>query len=247
MERSLSKRQRLYLFSDFDGTLARIVSDPKSARLEEKNRKLLANLVSNKKFKIALISGRSLEELKKMVGINGIYYVGNHGFEMVGPGINFTHLAAIRKARLLRTIGPMLGSALAPIQGVIIEDKRFTISVHYRMVQPALRKSVQMTVRRMVDKYKGLKLTTGKMIVEVRPRVRWHKGLAALRLLHVLGRPGQVIYIGDDKTDEDAFRSLRGAITIAVMKTPTKTYARYYLHSVAEVWRFIELLSKIII
>lgn len=244
LERSLFSARTLYLFCDFDGTLAKIVRKPESAHLEKKNRKLLRSLASNRNFKIAIISGRLNDQLKRIVNVDGIYYVGNHGLEISGPRLNFKHPGAMKKAKFLRAIAGELRLELDSIPGVFVEDKGLTVSVHYRMAKPSQRKRVVETVEGIVAKYKVLRLTTGKFIVEARPRVRWHKGLAALKLIEDLGRRGGVIFIGDDTTDEDAFRSLKGKITIRVMHKHVKTNARYYLRSVNEVWQFIGLLSK---
>ena len=247
LQRSLSRAQNLYLFCDFDGTLAQITRKPESAHLEKKDRQLLRNLASNKKFKIAIISGRSNDQLKRMVSVDGIYYAGNHGFEISGPRVNFKHPGALKRVRLLKAIANEFQLELESIRGVIVEDKGLTVSVHYRMVKPSQRKKVVEKVEGIAARYNALKLTSGKMIVEARPRVRWHKGLAALKLLVALGRRGDVIFIGDDLTDEDAFRSLKRDVTIRVMHKRVKTSARYYLRSVSEVWRFIDLLSKAIL
>lgn len=235
----------MYLFCDFDGTLARIARTPELAHLEKKNHDILRNLATNKKFRIAVISGRSIEQLKGMVHIDRLYYAGNHGLEISGPLLDFRHSGAVRRIKLLKIIASELQSSLKSVPGVIVEDKGLTVSVHYRRVKPSLRRIVVKTVEKTAAGYDGLKLTTGKMIVEVRPRVKWHKGLAALKLLNALGKRGNVIYIGDDTTDEDAFRSLKGNITIRVMHKRVKTSARYYLRTVGEVWRFIGLLSRI--
>lgn len=240
----MQRASTVNLFCDLDGTLARISRRPDLVSLGKRNHELLENLASNKKFKIAIISGRSNDQLKQIVNVDGIYYAGNHGFEISGPRLNFKQPDALKRSRFLKAVASEFQLELESIPGVIIEDKGLTVSVHYRMVRPSQREKVVSIVERIVDKYRALRMTTGKMIVEARPRARWHKGLAALKLLRSLGRQGVVIYIGDDTTDEDAFRSLAGHITIKVMHKHAKTKARYYLRSIGEVWRFINLLAK---
>ena len=242
LEKSLARAQTVYLFCDFDGTLARIARRPESAHLEKKHHKLLESLASNKKFRIAIISGRSILQLKRLVSVDGVYYAGNHGFEISGPKISYINPSAVRRVKLLKAAARELQSALRSISGVIVEDKGLTVSVHYRMSKPSNRKTVVKLVESVASKHRGLTLTSGKMIVELRPRVKWHKGMAALKLLGALGRRGNVIFIGDDTTDEDAFQSLKGNITVRVMHKRVKTSAKYYLRSVSEVWRFIGLL-----
>lgn len=244
LEQSLSRVKTVYLFCDLDGTLARIARRPDLVRLGKKNHKLLQNLASNKKFEIAVISGRSNDQLKRIVNVDGIYYAGNHGFEISGPRLNFKHPEAVKMEKFLKAMANELKFKLESIPGVIVEDKGLTVSVHYRIVKPSQREEVVHIVKGIVAKYKALRLTTGKMIVEVRPRVRWNKGLAALKILRTLRKRGAVIFIGDDITDEDAFRSLAGHITIKVMHKRAKTKARYYLRSVGDVWRFINVLAK---
>ena len=119
-----------------------------------------------------------------------------------------------------------LSAALAPIAGVIVEDKTWSLSVHYRLADPGIGPRLRAVVDEVAERL-GLAVTSGKMLIEVRAPVEVNKGTAVIALAERLGalEPGaSVIFAGDDVTDEDAFRRLRiehpGAVTVRVTEHP---------------------------
>jgi trehalose 6-phosphate synthase/phosphatase len=208
----LTERSRLALFLDYDGTLTPIVRRPDLAVLSNDAREALRLAAQAPEVDVTVVSGRSLQDVRSLVGIPGLTYVGDHGFEIEGPGLSHrpdgldAHLAAVRQA------AEQLAALAVP--GAIVERKGATVSFHVRETpederRDALRQAAD-TVKRM-----GLRVTHGKMVLEGRPPIAWGKGHAVLHVLtHRYGTdwPARVraLYLGDDTTDEDAFHSLHG-------------------------------------
>ncbi len=222
-------RQRLLVACDFDGTLAPIVPRPGDAALPTEVRGLLRKLQSMPGITVAVISGRSVRDLRMRVGIDGVLYAGNHGLEIDAPGILWASAEA-------RTHRPELSSALAELRsqagqipGVIIEDKQLTGTVHWRLVPGDLFETLREIVESVVARYPGLRLCTGKAIWELRPRVEWNKGSALQSFLTRLNlEPSDAIYLGDDETDESAFRMLSEGLGLRIGESP-ETAAHYRL------------------
>lgn len=235
------------LFLDYDGTLTPIVKKPSLAVLSKSRRASLKKI--SKRLLTAVISGRMLSDLKKRVGITGIYFAGNHGFEIQGPKISLTHPKALLAKPLIRRIKLKLQKNLKGVKGIIVEDKILTLSLHYRMAQAKDLKSIKKIFSETTKpflKSKKIRITYGKKVFEVRPNIPWNKGHAVLWFLRKLGKGKKLlpIYIGDDRTDEDAFLALKNrGITIRVGRS-AKTHAEYYVKDVDAVYRFILQLSQ---
>jgi trehalose 6-phosphate phosphatase len=199
---------------DFDGTLAPIVPRPEDAALPPATRALLEGLAARDDTRVALVSGRGLHDLAGRVGIAGLYYAGNHGLEIEGPGVQRVHEAALAAREQLAAARTRLHDELDAVPGVIVEDKGLTLSVHYRLVEDAARaEAVRRAAHGCCAGHDGLRVTDGKKVVEIRPAVDWHKGRALRFLRDTLAAefPGApTIFIGDDRTDEDAFREIGG-------------------------------------
>ena len=124
--RRLQRARRILLLTDYDGTLTPIVERPELAHLPESTRMLLKALRYQPRFKVGVISGRALSDLKGRVGIHGIIYAGNHGLEIEGPGISFVNPIAEEMKPVLRVIHQVLKRALGGSRGVLVEDKGLT-------------------------------------------------------------------------------------------------------------------------
>ncbi|MGD2279034.1 MAG: trehalose-phosphatase, partial [Candidatus Omnitrophota bacterium] len=133
IKRALGEKY-IYLLLDFDGTLTRIRKRPGEVKLSKATKSVLKGLVSQKKASVAIISGRSLKDARRMVGLKDLVYAGNHGLETKGPGFQHTIPKALRAKKAIKEISRELKRRLKPLKGVIIEDKGLTLSVHYRMV-----------------------------------------------------------------------------------------------------------------
>jgi trehalose 6-phosphate phosphatase len=238
----VAKASHLYVMLDYDGTLTPIVRDPKAAYLPAKTRELLRVLASTPRYTIAIVSGRRLKQLRDMVGVKRLYLMGNHGLEIEGPELNFTHPRAKHISHEMSQIHRELEGRIA-INGALIENKGLTVSVHYRCVEPEDVPRIVSITEQIVKNRKDLRVTYGKKVVEVRSRVKWDKGRAAELLMNSLG-DGLPIYFGDDYTDEDAFIRLKGGVTVIVSDGPVPSHAKYYVRGVNEVYRFLRLLAS---
>jgi len=243
--------KNIILFLDYDGTLTAIAPSPSEAVLSEENKELIEQLAKIPLFQVVIISGRSLQDIKQMVGIDGVIYIGNHGWEIDGSSMHFESLIPVQFSSMLSRIKYELITQLADIPGAFVEDKGMTLSVHYRMVG----KNKEALVRRIFDyiclpysKQNMIKVYEGKKVLELRPPVEWDKGKAALWLLRkqeILKGKSKVlpIYLGDDTTDEDAFRALKNkGITVFVGK-PKNSTAQYFLAGPQEVTDFLKYMS----
>ncbi len=208
----LGGRPRTALFLDYDGTLTGIVERPEAARLDPPALDALQRAASGQHLDVAVVSGRSLEDLRARVPVPGVTLVGNHGFEMEGPGLHWRHpdVGAAREA--LEEANRRLDALGEP--GAWVEDKGLTLSWHLRPLPPRARSRAERRGAAILERL-GLRAVPGKAVLEARPPLEWHKGLAVLQLLRArygeewTGRV-RALYVGDDRTDEDAFRSLAG-------------------------------------
>lgn len=233
---------------DFDGTLTPIVAHPDEAELARDVAVVLDRLVHRADTKVAIISGRALDDVRRRTGVAGIVYAGNHGLEMEGPGIAFEHAEATRARPALQTVARRLTEILRDVSGAWVEDKGLSVTVHYRNVaDPRTELRVRARVIPLVAAFPVLRCTEGKKVVEVRPAVRWDKGQALLWLAGHADLPDRAprIYLGDDRTDEDAFRVLvgDGAGVVVADTPPGDTAARAWLASPAEVKVLLEALA----
>jgi trehalose 6-phosphate phosphatase len=200
------------LFLDYDGTLSPIADRPEDARLPGRARAVLAALA--RLCPVAIVSGRARADVEAMVGLDGIVYAGCHGFDISGPGLRPPRLPeAERAAPVLAALAAGLRARLGSVEGVRVEEKGYAVAVHTRLVAPALEDEVRAVVAAQVARHPGVRLAGGKRVLEVLPRVDWDKGRAVRWLLAALGLDGEgmvPIYMGDDATDEDAFRAISG-------------------------------------
>ncbi len=248
------KKKFIYLFLDYDGTLSPIARAPDKAVMPDRTKDLLCKLSKRPNCKIAIVSGRALNDISKRVGLKNIVYVGNHGFEIKGPEIKFKVPVSSRYRRVVKEIKSRLEKNLSSFKGVLIEDKGFCLVVHYRLADendvPAIES--EFYVSTFLDEFRNnIQVRSGKMSREIRPPMLWDKGVAVLWLLDrqsslIRDKKMEVlpVYIGDDVTDEDAFQALRSrGLTIFVGK-PKNTKARFYVKNTTEVIKFLEMVLK---
>ena len=227
----------LILFLDFDGTLAPIASTPEEVVLPDPVRKILNKL--KRIIPVAVVSGRALDDLRGRVGIPDLIYSGNHGME-IWDGRKMLRKEAGDIERLDELVD-RLSKALAPVPGVLVEHKGLSASVHFRRVPPKKLSDVFGTFWEITRDYDAsFRFTGGKKVLEIRSKTAWNKGDAVTWILEQTGAGRHPLYIGDDVTDEDAFRALKGRGTsICVGESAV---ADYHLESQNEVGRFLEWL-----
>ncbi len=240
IEIRLRANDGVLLFSDFDGTLAPIVENPDEALMPAKKRGALLALTNRRDVKLAVISGRALADIVKRVSIPGVIYAGNHGLEISGESFSFQEPIAFSLRPLMRAVAEKLAGSLGSITGAAVEDKGLTISVHYRRVGAAAHADVHAIVRDALAAIGNrLQSASGRRVIEIRPPTDWHKGAAVNFIRDRIGWPDAVaVYIGDDRTDEDAFAALRDGITVRVGE-PQPTAAEYHLRDPLEVQQFL--------
>jgi trehalose 6-phosphate phosphatase len=220
VQRRLLRCSNILLFLDFDGTLAPLQTTPEMAEIPSETNALLQLLSGRSNIMVWLVTGRSEADIRRKVRVRNLGWISNHGFTISAGRSHWIHKAAREQSALLDNIAQRLRRALASVQGVLIENKRYTLTVHYRNARLRSVLLVKETTRRLVCDYgTNVRITTGKKVLEIRPDVEWNKGCAVDRVLKSLRRRKEtfVVYAGDDRTDEDAFRRLRGrAVTVRV-------------------------------
>ncbi|KAG8381497.1 hypothetical protein BUALT_Bualt06G0128000 [Buddleja alternifolia] len=261
-----AKGKRIALFLDYDGTLSPIVDNPDCAFMSKAMRAAVSNVA--KYFPTAIISGRNRDKVYEFVGLTELYYAGSHGMDIMGPvrPISSDYKNCIRStdkqgkevnlfqpaSEFLPMIDEVFKSLVEitkDIAGAKVENNKFCVSVHYRNVDEKSWTTVGQSVHEILKDYPRLRLTHGRKVLEVRPVLDWDKGKAVEFLLESLGLMNcddvLPIYVGDDRTDEDAFKVLREGnrgYGIIVSSVPKESNAFYSLRDPAEVMEFLKML-----
>ncbi|PYS96546.1 MAG: trehalose-phosphatase [Acidobacteria bacterium] len=239
--RSLIATQRRVLFLlDFDGTLAPLAGRHDEAVLPEAIRSLLSSLQGRPRAGVAILSGRSLSDLRSRIGLPALYYCGNHGLEIEGPGISFRHVEALSLKPVMQGAAVRIAGDLARVPGAVLENKELTLSVHYRRVpRAALGPLRKLRARLQIEtSARPIRWGAGRKVWELVPEVPWHKGAASRYLMRCLRDPFPIA-LGDDTTDEDVFAALGGKGVAIRIGRPRASKADYYLGSQAQVARFL--------
>lgn len=219
---------------DFDGTLAPIVPDRAAARMRPATAALLGRLC--RQYPCAIISGRSVADLASHLGpIRFKYVIGNHGLEPGASIESFAHDVAV--------VRPQLARALGSLQGVEIEDKRYSLAVHYRRSRQkvATCRAIYAAVRAL---FIPMRIVAGKLVVNVIPESAPHKGDALVRLRDLEGAD-TALYLGDDVTDEDVFEIDQPGRLLSIRVGHSRSSAApYYLRNQHEVDALLGALSE---
>ena len=240
-------QQPVVVFLDYDGTLTPIVDRPELAVLAQDVRDVMDAL--SRQCPVGIISGRDRKDVTNLVNLDSLIYAGSHGFDISGPEhFALSHEVGTQFSQALDHAENMLRPLLQPIAGALIERKKFSIAVHYRLVDPGEVSRVEEAVTRVMADSPDLRRSAGKMVFEMQPQLDWDKGKALLWLLEELKwkeHQYQPMYIGDDLTDEHAFRELvdRG-VGIVVEHGSRFSSASYSLQDPREVKDFLMRLSR---
>ncbi len=234
------------LFLDYDGTLVPLARRPELAVASDALRQAIAHLAAV--MPVAVVTGRGRRNVTEMLNVPGIAYAGSHGFDIVDAkghdlsgDIGEPYRPALEQA--LRALTPVL----EPIDGAFVEDKVYSLAIHYREVDPQRHGAVRAAVDAEAARHQDIKRTGGKMIHELRPDIDWNKGTAVLRVMEALGltaRTAVPFYLGDDETDEDAFRAIEETgIGIRVGEPSGPTHAHFSLGTPDDVGVFLDRLA----
>jgi len=195
------------LVTDIDGTLSPIAPSPEEAEVLPECRRALADLAKVLHL-VAVVSGRRVEEARRMVGLDQLTYIGNHGLERWDSAGGYRSEAERYAAPMMEAL-QALRHELRGLTGVRLEDKGTVISIHYRSSpQPAAAlRAILEAIKRALPQ-DGVIIAEGKMVVEVRPPLAIDKGTVVRDLVREHGLKG-IVYLGDDLTDVDAFQAVR--------------------------------------
>jgi trehalose-phosphatase len=204
---------------DIDGTLAPLQPRPEDSFVPEPTREAVLALRALPDVHVALVTGRAAADGRRLAAIDGAWVIGNHGIESISPnGEAVVDGTAAKYRYAIAGAVEALAALVGQIPGVRVEDKRWTLSVHYRLARDEVEPRLRQTMDDVAHKH-GLRLIRGKKIFELRPPIHVHKGTAVLDLSRQIAGSklhASLFYAGDDRTDEDAFRALRSAAPHAV-------------------------------
>ena len=243
------------VFTDYDGVLTPIVDRPEDALISASMREVLRELAS--RCPVCVVSGRDRAVVQQLMGLDDLVVAGSHGFDIWSPEAGtLEHEAGSAQEGLIENVTAELDQAVGGVPGVAIEPKKISVAAHYRLVadegdRAKVREAVQQLLAERPD---DLKMTPGKMVYELQPKLDWDKGRAVLYLIDALGLDGDDViplYLGDDITDEHAFEALKGrgiGIYVGSQTDPERgghsTAADFVLDSVAEVEGFLDGLAR---
>uniref|UniRef100_A0A7N0V7U1 Trehalose 6-phosphate phosphatase n=1 Tax=Kalanchoe fedtschenkoi TaxID=63787 RepID=A0A7N0V7U1_KALFE len=265
---NLAKNKKIVVFLDYDGTLSPIVNDPDQAYMSTDMRSAVEDAA--KLFPVAIISGRNRDQVYNLVGLTELYYAGSHGMDIMSPvrkpvtdGIENSDstdqqdkdINLFQPAKeflpMINEVFKILVESTKTIVGAKVEDHKFCASVHYRNVDVKDWPAVAQCVHDILKNYPRLRLTHGRKVLEIRPVIDWDKGKAVQHLLESVAMNDRddvlPIYIGDDRTDEDAFKVLRElnqGFGILVSPVPKETQAYYSVRNPTEVMEFLRALVR---
>jgi trehalose-phosphatase len=231
---------------DYDGTLSPIVARPELATMPGRTAALIDEL--GQRTPVGIVTGRGMADIRTKVPVAGLFYAANHGFEIVGPNCEYCPAPELRD--IFDDMGRRFAPLVASIDGLIVESKGFSIAAHVRLVDDARVPEVEAFVDALVDAQPQTRKTLGKKLFEIRPRLIWHKGSAVVwlteHLERTLGRAMVPLFIGDDRTDEDALEVVRDrGVGIRVGgPCPWQTAARWSLRDPDEVADFLAKLRE---
>ncbi|XP_031130441.1 probable trehalose-phosphate phosphatase 4 [Ipomoea triloba] len=251
-----SKGKKIAMFLDYDGTLSPIVEDPDKAFMAPEMRDVVRNV--SKYFPTAIVSGRCRAKVYNFVKLSQLYYAGSHGMDIKGPtkgNLKGNQAVLCQPAReflpMIEEVYKVLLEKTKSVPGAKVENNKFCLSVHYRCVEEKRWDELGEMVKSVIKEYPELRLSQGRKVLEIRPTIKWDKGKALEFLLEALGFANSndvlPVYIGDDRTDEDAFKVLRErgqGFGILVSKAPKETDASYSLKDPSEVMYFLKRLVE---
>jgi trehalose 6-phosphate phosphatase len=238
---------QVLLMLDYDGTLVPLAPTPAQARPAAVLLHILKKLGELPQYKVAVISGRTLTDLTTLFPVPGIFLIGGHGIEICSPAGEVNYLLDYKYiTKIMNKLEQLAKYCLNNKDGFLIENKGYSLALHYRLVKPlmaqsALNKFIELS-KPIIQKH-TLNILPGKKVLEIRP-LAMHKG-KAVNYLQQLYPYSLAVYFGDNTTDEDAFRALKKGLSILVSAQSYNSAANFKLNSPLEVLEFLTLLEKV--
>lgn len=247
IKNTLKKKKEILLFLDYDGTLISFQDKPDEVVTPKDIKKTLKDLSKIDRVNIFIITGRKLSDIKKLVPLDSISYAALHGIQIEFEDNHQFLWPQAKKIRpLLKDIKNKAYVKFQSDDKILIEDKKYTLAFHYRMIP---KEKIKFKTKRFldlvkrIDKENKLNIIKGDKVIEIRP-YGWDKGKAVNVILDRYKSSSTIlpIYIGDDTTDNDAFKYLcKTGITVYVQnKSELDPDARYYLKNPDEVKKFLD-------
>ena len=244
------------LFVDIDGTLAPIQPRPDMAAVSPDVRDSLEAVA--RRMSVAVLTGRSAADGKRMVGSDALLYVGNHGMEWIEGGREWVAPEAVPYTGAIRALATDIVARFSDSEGLMVEDKGPTLSVHYRLTaDPSAARAAILDFLAAWGRTEGLRVSEGKSVVEVRPPIELSKGTSLARIVQERGLAA-AIAMGDDVTDVDMLLSVRAltasgalqagiAIAVCGDETPPALLeaADYAVNGPEGAARFLRLLAEL--
>ncbi|HEX6770354.1 MAG TPA: trehalose-phosphatase [Candidatus Binatia bacterium] len=248
--RQVVRAPAIMTFLDFDGTLVEIAPTPADVDFAAPRKRWLEDILSLPCCSVGVVSGRPIDELRRIIGLDEIFYIGCHGLEWAAPdGARYTASPSRVLVDALSSLRAEMREAMAGFAGVVVEDKGISLALHYRLAERDTAWAARKEFVRAVNGYQQqgvkLELLPGKEVIEAKP-AGTTKGDAVSEIWARYAPTALPIYIGDDVTDESAFSAVgETGLAIVVAETPRTTAARLFLKNPTEVYVFLRCLTHL--
>lgn len=249
IESKIRNSKNVALLLDFDGTISPIVKKPENAYITKQTRDNLSTI--NRIFPVVIVTGRPLNVIRKKVGVSHFLYAASHGLEWNFDGKFRKKILPKIIIKKIDKFRKTIYEAKDNYPSLIIEDKPYSVTFHYHLMPIKEKKMFIMWLKsflKSIYKQSSIKVFYDKETIDIVPNLNWTKGDIARLALKYLREKNHKnfmpIYVGDSKTDEDAFRVLSNGITIRVGEDK-KSKAKWYLRNQKEVGLFLKWLLKI--
>lgn len=250
LKSELKNKDKILLFLDYDGTLAPFKPDPLSAFALPEIEKELKKIEQSEKYNLSLVSGRKLSQLKNMIKLSQSNYAGSHGLEIELSFLNKVIYPAQNNKEFdfEKSNYQKVKNKYLKMSAVKVEDKGFGLALHFNS---EAQKEKKLKELKKLFKKENYQVISGRQVLEIRPEV-WDKGKAVAYISEQLQKKFNLdnylrIYIGDDRTDEDAFKEIDSGFTIYVQnQADLKTEAEYYLKNPRDTAKLLKVIAGVI-
>jgi trehalose-phosphatase len=242
--------QSVFVVFDFDGALVDLAPGPADVSLSEQRKRCLRDLISSPGCSVAVVSGRRVDALQRLVGLGEIYFVGQHGLEWTAPdGTRSFSPPGVLVVEAIQFLREKFRAGTAGVDGLFVEDRGVALALHYQEGPSAHTVRTRNEFIRTVQRYRyqgvELELLSGENVVEVKP-VGARTGDAVARILRKYAPAAFPIYVGGDISDGSVFNAVEHkGLAISVAPSPRATAATFYLKEPTDVFAFVRCLIRI--